>query len=377
MERAEAVPGGGRPDERKALLGLWSIPGVGPKSLEVLAARVGDLSALLPEPPRSWAPLLRLTGRVRARLERFPSLAALAEHMAGQVEAGQLQVCFVGDAAYPTGFMGLEGMPPLLFFRGRVCPPRRWVAMVGSRRPDPGFLPFARRFAREVAQGGAGIVSGAAEGVDEAAHQGAVDAGAPTWAFVGSGLGELDPAQERIVSELLGGGGTVYTELPPTVRANRTTFPRRNRLIAAAAHAVVVLRAARGSGSLLTAGAARTQGRPVLALPGEVGNPAAEGCNTLVRDGEAQLCLGAADVWRAAGVRAGGEGPAERQEVQPTEPLSPEEAEAYGLLARTPRSFDDVLAECSLGSAGLTIALSELALKGLVVQHPGKLYERL
>ena len=176
------------------------------------------------------------------------------------------------------------------------------LAVVGSRRPEPAVLLNTRRFVAQVARGGAGIVSGAAVGVDQAAHFGALDASMPTWAFVGSALDELDPAQARLLPALLDGGGMVYTELPPGVRASRQSFPRRNRLISAAADAVIVLRAAFRSGSLHTAVAAVAQGRPVLAWPGEWNAPLAEGCNRLLRGGHARLCLEPGDAWRALGL---------------------------------------------------------------------------
>jgi DNA processing protein len=248
--------------------------------------------------------------------------------------------------------------------------------MVGSRHPDPGFLPWARRFAAEVAGAGVGVVSGAAEGVDRAAHWGAMDAGEQTWAFLGSALDELDPAQASLAPHLVERGGLLYSELPPGVRASPVTFPRRNRLISGASDVVLVLRAGDGSGSLYTAHAALQQGRPLLALPGEIDNPAARGTNGLIRTGAARLCLGAGDVWRALGmaVQSKGRPP---EETGGLAQLSEEARAAYALLASSPQGFEAVLARAQMDSAALTSALCELELRGLVVQHPGKRYEKV
>jgi DNA processing protein len=248
--------------------------------------------------------------------------------------------------------------------------------MVGSRHPDQGFLPFARTFARQVAEGGVGIVSGAAAGVDRACHWGAMDAGGETWAFLGSALDELDPAQAKLLPHFLARGGVFFSELPPGVRASTTTFPRRNRLISGASDAVLILRAGAASGSLYTAEAGRAQGRPVLALPGDVMNEGAAGCNALIRDGHARACLSVQEVWRAVGfhpqrVVPPGEGSAWQEE------LSAEARGAYQVLDRVPRSFDEVLAGSRLSPAALTSALVELELSGLVIQHPGRLYEKV
>jgi DNA protecting protein DprA len=249
--------------------------------------------------------------------------------------------------------------------------------MVGSRHPDQGFLPFARGFARVVAEAGVGIISGAAEGVDRECHRGAFDAAAETWAFLGSALDELDTAQSVLLPHFLKRGGMFYSELPPGVRASRSTFPRRNRLISGAADAVLVLRASEQSGALHTARAATKQGRPLLALPGDANNPAAAGCNLLLRSGEARLCLTPEDAWSALQLKLARTIKAPAGVPLNLAHLSPNARKAYLLLGRTAHSFDEVLRACKIPSAALISALCELELRGLVVQHPGKRYERI
>lgn len=365
--------------ERHALLGLWALPGVGPKSLQALReATRGDLAALLDLPASEWMGALRLPAPVRRRLLEVGTLAAVADAVLARARKAGMGIVYRGEAAFPELLAEIDDAPPLLFHLGTPGAPRRRIALVGSRHPDTGFLPFARRFAREVAEAGLGIVSGAAEGVDRACHWGALDAGAETWAFLGSALDELDPAQARLLPHFMTRGGVFYSELPPGVRASPRTFPRRNRLISGASDAVLILRAGARSGSLHTALAALAQGRPLLALPGEVQNEAAAGCNALIRSGRAALCLAPEDACRAVGVaprllmKTGrGEG------AEAMNGLSEEAKLAYQALARRPRGFEEVLAHSRLPSGALTSALCELELSGLVIQHPGKLYERI
>ncbi|XXF75554.1 DNA-processing protein DprA [Myxococcaceae bacterium GXIMD 01537] len=362
--------------EQQALLALWAVPGLGPRTLAALRAFAGGhLAPLLHAPVREWVAEAPLKPAVRRRLASVPALAPLAARMWEVCASGGMRVAFAGERAYPERLREVADAPPLLFYKGEVGPPRRRVALVGSRHPDQGFLPFARGFARQVAEGGVGVVSGAAMGVDRACHWGALDAGGETWAFLGSALDALDVAQARLLPHFLERGGVFFSELPPGVRASTTTFPRRNRLISGASDAVLVLRAGTGSGSLHTAHAGRAQGRPVLAFPGDLLNEAASGCNALLRDGHARACLSARDVWQAVGVlpeRAvpPGTGPS-------WESLSEEARGAYRVLSRVPRSFDAVLEDSHLSPAALTSALVELELSGLVVQHPGKLYEKV
>ncbi|MBJ6764285.1 DNA-processing protein DprA [Myxococcaceae bacterium JPH2] len=363
--------------EQQACLALWAIPGLGPRTLAGLRVFAqGDLGALASSPVREWVARAPVPAPVRARLARVESLPALAERLWTACQSSGTQVAFAGQPAYPERLREVADAPPLLFYRGEPGPPRRRVAMVGSRHPDQGFLPFARTFARRVAESGVGVVSGAAAGVDRACHWGALDADGETWAFLGSALDALDPAQARLLPHLLGRGGVFFSELPPGVRASTTTFPRRNRLISGASDAILVLRAGLSSGSLYTVEAGRAQGRPVLALPGDVWQEAAAGCNALLRDGLARACTSPEDVWRAVGIHPGRAVPP-GEDASWWEALSTEARGAYRLLGKVPRSFDDVLAGGQLSVAALTSALVELELSGLVVQHPGKLYEKV
>lgn len=361
--------------EQRATLALWAVPGLGPKTLSALRAFAGGRLEPLLSPVSEWLSQAPLSAQVRRRLGTVEQLSQVAERVLERCEASGMEVAFAGERAFPELLATVEDAPPLLFYKGHVGPPRRRVAMVGSRHPEQGFLPFARHFARQVAEGGVGVVSGAAMGVDRACHWGAMDAGGETWAFVGSALDELDEPQARLLPHVLERGGVFFTELPPGVRASRSTFPRRNRLIAGASDVVLVLRAGRGSGALYTAEAGRAVGRPVLALPGDVRNEAAAGCNEWIRDGQARACLSVEEIWNHVGARPVLAVPPGAGE--PWEALSVEAKGTYQVLDRVPRTFDEVLAGSQLSPAALTGALVELELSGLVIQHPGKLYERI
>ncbi|WP_338866938.1 DNA-processing protein DprA [Myxococcus stipitatus] len=362
--------------EQQACLALWTVPGLGPRTLAALRVYADEhLSSLASTPVRDWVSEAPVSPQIRRRLLSVERLAPLAEQVMEACHAGEMSVAFAGQPAFPERLREVVDAPPLLFHRGRPGTPRRRVAMVGSRRPDQGFLPFARAFARQVAEGGVGVVSGAAVGVDRACHWGALDAGGETWAFLGSALDVLDPAQAGLLPHFLEGGGVFFSELPPGVRASTTTFPRRNRLISGASDAVLVLRAGAESGSLYTARAGRAQGRTVLAMPGDVRQDGAAGCNALLREGHASACLDVKDVWRAVGVDPGWMVAPEVGDARAG--LSAEARGAYAVLDRIPRTFDEVLAGSTLTPAALVGALVELEMTGLVIQHPGRLYEKI
>jgi len=263
--------------------------------------------------------------------------------------------------------------PPLLFFLGPGANDKKAVALVGSRHPGAGFEKHAMQFAEEVARAGVVIVSGAAVGVDWSCHAGALSAGGETWAFLGSGLDQIDSAQRRLCAEILEGGGTVFSEFPPGARANRQTFPRRNRLISGSSKVTVVMRARRDSGALYTAAYAKEQGREVYVLPADHFNDLAFGGLDLLSEG-AHLLWSARSLLERIGVIGI---PTATTQVLDLGELSPVARQAYEAMSRRPQIFEEVQQAVGVDAGALVSALSELELSGLVVQHPGKLYERI
>ncbi|MFL5322520.1 MAG: DNA-processing protein DprA [Myxococcaceae bacterium] len=365
--------------ERRATLGLWAVPGLGPVLVGQLRKAYGSLANALDAGVGAWAfnKEFRVPVPLRGRLGAVDSFEELADDVLDDAARSGMGICFPGDPAYPQNLVALPDSPPLLFFWGEPQPPRRRVAMVGCRHPDGGFALTAERFAQQVAEGGVGIVSGAAEGIDTSCHWGAAHVGMETWAFVGSALDELDSHQRALVPALIDQGGMAFSEFPPGVRANKQTFPRRNRLISGASDAVLVLRAGAQSGAMHTAAAAVSQGRPLLAMPGEVSNEAAVGCNELIAQGFATACLSPEDVWRAVGLDPEKVRPRPKQEAVLPEALSADARMAYGALGRRPRVYEELEDELPLGTAELTSALVELELAGLVLERPGKRYEKI
>jgi len=128
-------------------------------------------------------------------------------------------------------------------------------------------------------------VSGLAQGIDAAAHQGALDAGGKTVAFVGNGIDRVYPAVNRELAHAIVESGALVSEYPLGAPPERRHFPERNRLISGLSLGTLVVEAARRSGSLITARLAAEQGREVFALPGSIHNPLARGCHKLIRQG--------------------------------------------------------------------------------------------
>jgi len=191
-----------------------------------------------------------------------------------------------GDDDYPELLEQIPGPPKQLYVNGDpgvLHQPA--IAIVGSRNPTQAGLHNAFEFARHLGSRGFCIVSGLAQGIDAAAHRGALDAGAATIAFLGHGIDIVYPAANRELAHEIARTGAIVSEFPIGTRPRKELFPQRNRLISGIGFGTLVVEAARRSGSLITARLASEQGREVFALPGSIHNPLARGCHKLIRQG--------------------------------------------------------------------------------------------
>lgn len=270
-----------------------------------------------------------------------------------------------GGPSWPAALREIEAPPDALWLRGRaeLLELPVWVAVVGSRSPSPYGRAQAARFARELAEAGVGVVSGLARGVDQAAHEAALDVGGATLAVLGCGVDR--PWPDGPLAERMAREGALLSEFEPGTSPRRHHFPRRNRLISGLARAVVVIEAAWASGSLITARWAADQGRTVFALPGRVDHPMARGCHRLLREG-ATLVEDPQEVLSELGLRA--QRAAAQSDLEESALLAALRGETLGadeLAARTGRALGDLLTE-----------LVTLELEGRVARGPGGLWRR-
>ncbi|MEQ1801491.1 MAG: DNA-processing protein DprA [Gammaproteobacteria bacterium] len=201
------------------------------------------------------------------------------------------------DAGYPALLREISDPPPQLYVRGNVhALSLPQLAIVGSRNATPGGADSAHSFASHLAARGFCITSGLAEGIDAAAHRGALAAPGITIAVCGTGPDIVYPRQhEALADEIVAKGGAIVSEFAPGTTVYRANFPRRNRLISGLAVGTLVVEASLRSGALITARHAMEQGREVFAIPGSIHNPVARGCHHLIRNG-AKLVETAADI---------------------------------------------------------------------------------
>lgn len=225
------------------------------------------------------------TARAGATERQRAALGVPAGERRHVLQALGVDVVFVGEPGYPQSLARIADPPLALFTRGAFDEVPA-VAVVGTRKCTSYGRGLAREYGAAIAGSGWAVVSGLARGIDGAAHEGTVAAGGRAVAVLGSGIDVLYPPEHGdLARRIVSGGGVVCTEYPPGTRPDGWRFPQRNRIIVGCAAAVVVVEAAVKGGALITAELAMEAGVPVFAVPGDVGRPAAEGCNRLIRDG--------------------------------------------------------------------------------------------
>lgn len=312
--------------------------------------------------------------------------AAMPADMAAQVdsalqwvEAPGHHILTLADPTYPQSLLTIADPPILLYVNGDPAYLQgAALAVVGARNATPGGQENARAFARHLAGNGWRVVSGLALGIDAAAHEGALDAGpggAGTVAVMGTGIDRIYPARHRDLAHRIAAHGALVSELPMGTGALPQHFPKRNRIVAGLARGVLVVEAAKQSGSLITARLAGESGREVFAIPGSIHSPLSRGCHALIRQG-AKLVETAADITDelGGGPRPGAGPAAPAEDAAPREDAPHPVLEALGF---DPLHLDAIQARCGLDTADLQAQLLELELAARVARLDDGRFQRL
>lgn len=281
------------------------------------------------------------------------------------------------DADYPPSLKEISDAPPVLYIAGEMKKSDRIaLAMVGSRSATTQGRLNAEKIASRLAGLGMTIVSGLAMGIDAWAHKGALKAGGRTLAVLGCGLDYPYPRINRDLKGKILKQGALISEFPMGTPPIPYNFPRRNRIISGLALGTLVVEATQKSGSLITAKFALEQGREVFAIPGNIRSSRSEGTNLLIQRG-AKLVQTMEDILAEfpEEVRDYLAVPAKGPRM-PDEDVVKEESLLLGLIQDEPVHIDVLAGKTPLSAGMISALLMKMELKGLVRQHPGKLYTR-
>jgi len=365
-----------------ALMALAALPGLGPVRIRQLdrnlSGRVESLLEMADGDRARWcSPRLRTElagytrffdpGKVRRELARLNADYLTCE-----------------DPGYPSRLAPYSDRPIGLYrCRAGTAFPERCLAIVGTRRPSSYGRGVARQFASELSKAGFAIISGLAEGIDTEAHRATLQAGGLTAAVLGGGLNRLYPSSNRELMADISLSAGVWTEFPLWRKADRRTFPQRNRIVSGVSEGVLVIESGEQGGSLITARFASEQGKPVYVVPGRIDSAASAGCHALIRDG-AQLVTSAAEIledlaYLPTPLQQGGRAAAETRGTGDRDPM-PQLDEGSARVWEFARDHapvhpDAIAQGLSLPYSTASGLILDLELKGLLLRRLDGCYE--
>ncbi len=367
-------------NQRLHWLALALTPGLGPATIKKLLARFGSAEAIFSTPPAALAscPFLRQESASFLTTRKGELYAAAERELSLAAENG---VCLLGweDALFPPLLRAIPDPPPLLYVKGAAqALSRQGIAIVGARAASSYGVQVAHKLAADLVRSNLAITSGLALGVDTAAHRGALAAGGKTIAVLGCGIDIVYPAQNEKLFAQIAEAGALVSEYPFGTLPENFRFPARNRIISGLSLGVVVVEAARRSGTLITAQQALEQGREVFVVPGRIDSPKSEGCHRLAQEG-AKLIHSVADIIEELPPATSDDRAPRPQESisPPTKPLAAEEQRVFTALEVYPRNIEEIITATGLSADRVQVLLLHLELQGLAISLPGKQYQRL
>jgi len=348
-------------NDRPFWLGFSLISGIGSKRLLHLRHWFGDLE-------RAWyadRPALEDAGLTPSALNHFLTERESIDLKAEMAKIQQYgaELLLLADADYPALLRDTDDPPAVLYVRGRITHhDERALAIVGTRKATKYGRDATADLAYQLGANGVTIISGLAQGIDTAAHQGAIDGGGRTIAVLGNGIDINYPQENAALAQRIVANGAIISEFPIGTEPMGKNFPRRNRIISGLALGVMVAEAPERSGALITASTAAEQGREVFAVPGNIYNRMATGTNRLIQDG-AKLVQTVADVLDELNIAH--DNVRVRTTTQSVAPSNTVEQTLLSFLATDPIHIDELVRLSGLPTAEVSSTLTILELKGL------------
>ncbi len=353
----------------EAMVVLNMLEGIGPVRVRRLLEVFGSSEAILNASASRLRSVPGIGAEVADSIQRWESQVNLAEELRA-CESFGCQVITQLDEAYPSQLRQIYDPPLVLYVKGTIEQrDQNAIAMVGSRMTTHYGREVARKLAYQLASAGVTVVSGGARGIDAVAHRATLAAKGRSFCVLGNGINLVYPPENRDLFEALAASGAVMTQFPFNRKADRQTFPIRNRIVAGLTLGTVVVEANANSGALITANMANDCGRQVFAVPGPVHSPRSKGCHQLIKNG-AKLCETVEDIlcefeylfpMRSSGSAGGA-------------PLSESERQLLEWIGAAERHIDELVRESGLSIAALSVSLLQLEMKGWIVQRPGHHY---
>lgn len=365
------------PEERRALVALSMVPGVGPGRIRSLLARFGAATAALAASRNALASVPGIGPQTAAAIAAFNDHDAVEDQFRRAAQTGATLLT-VQEDRFPRLLREIYDPPAFLWVQGELHPADgQAVAVVGTRRATEYGKRVAHEFAAALAERGLTIVSGLAYGIDAAAHRGALEAGGRTLAVLGAGVDRIYPPRHAPLARDIAAHGALLSEYPMGAEPEAPNFPRRNRVISGLSLGVLVIEAYETGGALITARIAQEQNREVFAVPGPIHSRASFGSHQLIQQGYAKLVATVEDILVELGTPVDLiKSTAAPASFAPQPELHPVEQTLLAALTATPMHIDTLCMKTELDPSTALVYLLGLEFKGLVRQMAGKQFFR-
>lgn len=355
-------------------IALTLIPGIGHTNAKKLISWAGELEALFKE---SREQLLKIPGMGRILREgvNFGELLDRAESEVEFLRNSKITPLYFYDDNYPENLRHCADSPLMLYFKGNEdFRKKKILAVVGTRHATA----YGKRICEEIIDDFSGenmlIVSGMAYGIDSCAHARALSGGMNTVGVLAHGLDRIYPHANRNMARRMLEQGGLLTEFLSKTNPDRENFPKRNRIIAGMADAVLVIESATKGGAMITADIANSYNRDVFTVPGRISDEFSDGCHLLIRRNIAALVRSAADIRYSMGWDCKAE--RKKNENALLEKYAPEEQKVLKIiLEKVKASVDDIVLISGLGASKTASILLRLEFDGVISGLPGKMYE--
>jgi DNA processing protein len=355
-------------------IGLTLIPGIGDVNGKKLVAYCGGVEAVFKEKKSA---LLKIPGIRHTTLKSIVnhSLLKEAENEIRFIEKYEIQPLFYLDANYPYRFKNCDDSPIMLYHKGNSnLNSQKILSIVGTRKISPYGKKMCKEIIEDLKDSGVLIVSGLAYGVDTFAHKNSLTYGLSTIGVLAHGLNRIYPATNKPLAEKMLKNGGLLTEFRSDSKPDRENFPKRNRIIAGLADAVLVIESARKGGAIITAEIANSYNRDVFAVPGRTTDVYSEGCNYLIKAHKASIIQSTMDINYLLGWDE-----AKSKKIRQTKifvELKPDDQKIIDLLKEVKSaSIDKISIQSKFSASKVASILLNLEFEGLIECMPGKVYK--
>lgn len=365
-------------DQLTDLFLLLSVERIGPTRVRTLLTKFKNFSSVFEASVDAIAQVdsisYQLSKSIKKAFQNRDNIKKELELQLKRLSKLNARIISFWDKDYPYLLKKIFDPPLLLYVKGNFIEKDNYsIAAVGTRNPTIYGKTQTEKIISELASQGITIVSGLARGIDTLAHKSVLKNGGRTLAVIGSGVDVIYPPENKDIFYKISENGAVISEFKLGTKPDAQNFPRRNRIISGLSLGTIIFETAVNGGAMQTARFALDQNREVFAIPGNLGVKQSEGTNLLIQRGEAKLIFNAEDVLAELKLKLK---PVIGQNIpKPQKELNIFEENLVNILTQYGELQIDKLAELSnFSTSDCLVNLLTLEFKGLVKQHPGKIF---